>query len=81
MQTPNIIQARRPTGAAAHAAVIARVNFPPERRPRGGASHMLFGSPELAGSPIAYDRNAEIYGDCSRCWIPTRMSILGAGSR
>jgi CRP-like cAMP-binding protein len=24
---------------------------------------MLFGSPELAGIPIAYDRNAEIYGE------------------
>ena len=34
-----------------------------EGRSSAAASHMLFGSPELTNIAIAYDRNAEIYGE------------------
>jgi CRP-like cAMP-binding protein len=43
--------------------MMARIAVHDERRSPGDVSHMLFGSPELAGIPIAYDRNAEIYGE------------------
>jgi CRP/FNR family transcriptional regulator, nitrogen fixation regulation protein len=62
MQVHATIQAKRPSRAAP-AAVIAQVGVPNERRTSAGVPHMLFGSPELAGIPIAYDRNAEIYGE------------------
>ena len=67
MQAQATIQAQRPTGLAAHhAAHIARqvarqIGARLEHRPP--ASQMLFGSPELTGIPIAYERNAEIYGE------------------
>lgn len=65
MQAPSTIQARRPTRAAAHAAVhaLAPIGVVEERPTTASVPHMLFGSPELAGIPIAYDRNAEIYGE------------------
>jgi CRP-like cAMP-binding protein len=68
MQAQATVQARSPTQLAPHHAahvatqvarqIGARLDYrvPP-------ASHMLFGSPELTGMPIAYDRNAEIYGE------------------
>jgi CRP/FNR family transcriptional regulator, nitrogen fixation regulation protein len=49
-----------PVPAAQH----AMTRLPGERRaPPAGLPQMLLGSPELAGIPIAYDRNAEIYGE------------------
>ena len=60
MQAHTTIQARRPTRAMAHAA--AQVGIQGERR-MSAVPQMLFGSPELTGIPIAYDRNAEIYGE------------------
>ena len=60
MQAHTTIQARRPTRATAHAAV--QVGIQGERR-MSAVPQMLFGSPELTGIPIAYDRNAEIYGE------------------
>ncbi len=60
MQAHMTIQARRPTRAMAHAAV--QVGIQGERR-MSAVPQMLFGSPELTGIPIAYDRNAEIYGE------------------
>lgn len=63
MQAHTTIQARRPIRAAAHAAIMAQPGVHDEHRRLGGVPHMLFGSPALAGIPIAYDRNAEIYGE------------------
>jgi CRP/FNR family transcriptional regulator, nitrogen fixation regulation protein len=60
MQAHTTIQARRPTRAMAHTA--AQVGIQGERR-MSAVPQMLFGSPELTGIPIAYDRNAEIYGE------------------
>ena len=60
MQAYTTIQARRPSRVPT--AVLAQVGVHGERRP-SGVPHMLFGSPELAGIPIAYHRNAEIYGE------------------
>ena len=60
MQAHTSIQARRPSRVPT--AVMAQVGVHGERRP-SGVPHMLFGSPELAGIPIAYHRNAEIYGE------------------
>ena len=60
MQAHMTIQARRPTRAMAHA--VAQVGIQGERR-LSAVPQMLFGSPELTGIPIAYDRNAEIYGE------------------
>jgi CRP/FNR family transcriptional regulator, nitrogen fixation regulation protein len=67
MPEQTTIQARRPTRAATHAAVHALGQI----GGRGRDAHrlpasipqMLFGSPELTGIPIAYYRNAEIYGE------------------
>lgn len=56
MQLQTTIQARRPAPNAAHSAHF-------EGRSSAVASHMLFGSPELTSIAIAYDRNAEIYGE------------------
>jgi CRP-like cAMP-binding protein len=60
MQAYTTIQAKRPTRASAQ---IPQMDIGiPDRVPAAGP-HMLFGSPELIGIPIAYDRNAEIYGE------------------
>jgi CRP/FNR family nitrogen fixation transcriptional regulator len=56
MQLQTTIQARRPAPIAAHSAHF-------EGRASAAVSHMLFGSPDLASIAIAYDRNAEIYGE------------------
>jgi CRP/FNR family transcriptional regulator, nitrogen fixation regulation protein len=52
------IRAQRPDGLTARALIIAGGQHRPAPMP-----HMLFGSPELGGIPVAYDRNAEIYGE------------------
>ena len=56
MQLQTTIQARRPAPNVVHSAHF-------EGRSSAVASHMLFGSPELTSIAIAYDRNAEIYGE------------------
>src|SRR5215813_468973 len=68
MQAQATIQAKRPPRLAAHhaahvAAQVARQIAGRLEHRVPPASHMLFGSPELTGIPIAYDRNAEIYGE------------------
>jgi len=68
MQAQATIQAKRPPRLAGHhaahvAAQVARQIAGRLEHRVPPASHMLFGSPELTGIPIAYDRNAEIYGE------------------
>ncbi len=65
MHTVTSAQQRRPMEAAAYLAAksLTSANLPSERRAPPAAVHMLFGSPELTGIAIAYDRNGEIYGE------------------
>ena len=49
--------------ATVPAGVLAQTAVRDERRPSRAAPQLLFGSPHLAGIPVAYDRNAEIYGE------------------
>ena len=65
MQTISTAQERRPVGAAAYIAAksLAPASLPGQRRVPSAATHMLFGSPELAGIAMTYDRNSEIYGE------------------
>jgi CRP/FNR family transcriptional regulator, nitrogen fixation regulation protein len=65
MHTITTAQARRPMEAGAYIAAksLAPMSVPGERRGQLVAKHMLFGSPELTGITMAYDRNGEIYGE------------------
>jgi CRP/FNR family transcriptional regulator, nitrogen fixation regulation protein len=65
MQAPMWIQANRPTPTLRNIAAqtMSPVSVPSERPGPPAVPHMLFGSPELTGIPIAYDRNREIYGE------------------
>jgi CRP-like cAMP-binding protein len=42
---------------------ITPIRISSEHRVPTAIPHMLFGSPELVGVPIAYERNSEIYGE------------------
>ena len=65
MHTITTVQERRPVGTAAYIAAksLAPVTLPSERRVLPAATHTLFGSPELIGITMTYDRNSEIYGE------------------
>src|SRR5262245_33150820 len=65
MHTISTAQDRRPVGAAAFIAAkaLAPISVPSDRRVAPAATHVLFGSPELTGTTMAYDRNGEIYGE------------------
>jgi CRP/FNR family transcriptional regulator, nitrogen fixation regulation protein len=64
MQPQAAIQARRPTPTPAHTAAKVLTNLRGDRRPLPAIMpQALFGSQELTGISIAYDRNAEIYGE------------------
>jgi CRP-like cAMP-binding protein len=65
MKAETTIQVRRPTAVSAHGAghVTTYVSAHGERRVPAAVPHTLFRSPELTGIPIAYDRDAEIYGE------------------
>jgi CRP/FNR family transcriptional regulator, nitrogen fixation regulation protein len=65
MQTISTVQGRRPVGAAAYIAAksLAPASLPGQRRIPPAVTHMLFGSPELTGITMTYDRNSEIYGE------------------
>jgi CRP/FNR family nitrogen fixation transcriptional regulator len=68
MQAQATIQARRPTQLAPPHMPHVAAQVASQMRARGEhrappAPHTLFCSPELIGIPIAYDRNAEIYGE------------------
>lgn len=65
MHTVTTAQERRPVGAAAFIAAkaLAPAGVPSERRVPPATTHMLFGSPELIGITMTYDRNGEIYGE------------------
>ena len=65
MHTVTTAQERRTVGAAAFLAAkaLAPVGVPSERRVPPATTHTLFGSPELTGITMTYDRNGEIYGE------------------
>ena len=65
MHTITTIHERRPVGTAAYigAKSLAPIILPSERRVLPAATHTLFGSPELTGITMTYDRNGEIYGE------------------
>jgi CRP-like cAMP-binding protein len=65
MQTITTAQEHRPVATAAYIAAraLAPVGMPHDRRVAPAAAHMLFGSPELTGITMSYDRNSEIYGE------------------
>jgi CRP/FNR family nitrogen fixation transcriptional regulator len=65
MQTITTAQERRPVATAAYIAAkaLAPIGVPSDRRVAPAATHMLFGSPELTGITMSYDRNGEIYGE------------------
>src|SRR5271166_808101 len=65
LQAPMWIQANRPTPTLRNIAAqtMSPVSAPSERPGPPAVPHMLFGSPELTGIRIAYDRNGEIYGE------------------
>ena len=63
MEAQTTIQARRPTRVPTHIAAQVLTQVQGRRRIPAPMPQMLFGSLELAGIPVAYDRNAEIYGE------------------
>jgi CRP/FNR family transcriptional regulator, nitrogen fixation regulation protein len=65
MHTTTTAQDRHSVGAAAFIAVkaMAPIRVPSARRLAPAATHVLFGSPELTGITVTYDRNGEIYGE------------------
>jgi CRP-like cAMP-binding protein len=65
MHAVTAAQEHRPVGAAAFIAAkaLAPISVPSDRRVAPAATHGLFGSPELTGITMTYDRNAEIYGE------------------
>src|SRR5262249_26171838 len=63
VEAQTTIQARRPTRVPAHIAAQVLTQVQGRRRIPAPMPQMLFGSLELAGIPVAYDRNAEIYGE------------------
>jgi CRP/FNR family transcriptional regulator, nitrogen fixation regulation protein len=63
VEAQTTIQARRPTGVPAHIAAQVLTQVQKSRRIPAAIPQMLFGSPELSGIPVTYDRNAEIYGE------------------
>lgn len=63
MEAQTTIQARRPTGVPAHITAQVLTQVQTIRRVPAAMPQMLFGSPQLSGIPVAYDRNAEIYGE------------------
>jgi len=65
MHAVTTAQEHRPVGAAAFIAAkaLAPISVPSDRRVAPAATHVLFGSPELTGITMTYDRNGEIYGE------------------
>lgn len=65
MHTITTAQERRPVGAAAFIAAeaLAPLGVTSARRVAPAATCMLFGSAELTGITMTYDRNGEIYGE------------------
>jgi len=65
MHAVTTAQEHRPVGAAAFIAAkaLAPISVPGDRRVASAATHVLFGSPELTGITMTYDRNGEIYGE------------------
>jgi CRP/FNR family nitrogen fixation transcriptional regulator len=62
MHAQATIQARRPTPISARPMAMTAIHNEPRPTP-AIVPQALFGSPELTGISIAYDRNAEIYGE------------------
>jgi CRP/FNR family nitrogen fixation transcriptional regulator len=65
MHAATAAQEHSPVGAAAFIAAkaLAPISVPSDRRGTPVATHVLFGSPELTGITMTYDRNGEIYGE------------------